>query len=517
MNQSIKKIFDHIQLLLIVAVAFSTVTLLISLSNDSTFIKLKNLQNQKEIIYSLVNLDKKDNTALNKKLENFIKQLDTKTEKLFTLYEYNFIESFSANNSAEYTKDLEKLEELLKNLTEASIEYYNLNPNNKNVLKKSASYMYRHINSMIFKDFKYNEQKNNIYKIIIWITFFLTLIIAIWLRVKLTMIFKDVDKLSSLESMKLDLKKDNTNVAPLNVEEDDINIRPVLNKDVEEDNTYTAPVLNKDVKEDDINIIPVLDKDVKEDNTYATTIKLDLEEDDINIIPVLDKDVKEDNTYSTPIKLDLEEDDINIIPVLDKNVKEDNTNVAPLDMKEKKSSSYDNLRKMDQVTGLKNYHGMIASYEEKIDTQETNFISITELEIDNFLKSDQYSHDIIETTLKEITFILSLHTQDSDIIAKTGNNQFTIILYRQSELDSFNDINTIHKDISKMKITNNEFNNIHVSVSAGFMIKHKSVKIDEVLETTNKLMQLSRRNGGDMISQIKDLIKNDIFKLEKVS
>ena len=68
-----------------------------------------------------------------------------------------------------------------------------------------------------------------------------------------------------------------------------------------------------------------------------------------------------------------------------------------------------------------------------------------------------------------------------------------------------------------MKITNDELGDIILTISAGFMVKHKSISIDEVLEKTNQLMLHSRKKGGDMISYIKDLIKDDLYKLARVS
>jgi diguanylate cyclase (GGDEF)-like protein len=435
MNHSIKKIFNYIQLFLIISVFFSTFILLISLNNNKTFTKLNNLNAQKEIVYSLVSIDttnKKllDKTALNLMLQDLITKLDTKTEELFQIFEYNFIEKFSADNSLEYTNDLKKLKKLIYNLTDVSIEYYNLNPANKNELKQSASYIYRHINSMIFKDINYNEHINNMYILIIWITFFITLIVSVLLKLKLTLLYRDIEELPDNDDTYVDLHQQDIKIAK-----------------------------NTEIKVTEV----IKEKDTKAKDTKIEDVKINTDKEDNNI-------------------------------------------------------SNDNSLTLDPITGINNDKGLLSCFEDKKDIKDSDCISVTILEIDKFSKlSTKYSKEVTQSILKKITSIILFHVETTDIIAKTDYNQFTIILSRQSESQSIDDINTIHQSISEMKITNDELGDIILTISAGFMVKHKSISIDEVLEKTNQLMLHSRKKGGDMISYIKDLIKDDLYKLARVS
>jgi diguanylate cyclase (GGDEF)-like protein len=393
MNQSIRKIFDHIQLLLIVAVFLSGVILFISLNNNNNFLKLKNLQNQKEIINKVLKLDAKNKNLLNTKLEKLTQQLDIKTEELFDLYRYNFIEYILVMNSLEYTNDLKKLKELIKNLTDASIEYYNLDPKNKEKLQKSASSIYAHINSIIFKNIDYNDNKNTLYKLIAWFIFFITLATALWFKRSIKLIYED-DK--SLAIFGLD-----------------------------------------------------------EDSAILKSIQ-------------------------------------------------------------KQPDSNENLPKIDIATGLNNHRGMVSSFKAKRALEETDFTSITILDIDNFSKPEhKYSKQTVQIILKEVASTLSLYMKDTDIVARTDDNQFTIILFRSSESKSIDDIKTIFQSICEIEISKNGLSNI--TLSAGFMLKHKSLKLDEILKKTKTLMLLSRQKGGDTISYIKDLIKDDLYNLARVS
>jgi len=451
MNHSIKKIFNYIQLFLIISVFFSTFILLMSLNNNKTFTKLNNLNSQKEIVYALVSIDTKnkillDKTELNLMLQDSITKLEVKTKELFKIYEYNYIEKISADNSLEYTNDLKKLKKLISSLTDVSIEYYNLNPANKNELKQSASYIYRHINSMIFKDISYNEQVNDMYTLIVWITFFITLVIAVLLRMKLTLLYNDIE-----EDM------------PQN------------------DNAYVQS------HQEDIPIVK--DKKIKKDK------KVKIPE----VTIVKNTEITKDKNVKIP----------EVTKVKDTKKDKD---------KEDNSTSNDNSLTLDPITGINNNKGLLSSFEDKKDIKDSDCISITILEIDKFSKlSNNYSKEVIQSMLKKISSIISFHVETTDIVARTDKNQFTIILSRQSESQSIDDIKTIHQSISEMKITNDELGDIILTISAGFMVKHKSISIDEVLEKTNQLMLHSRKKGGDMISYIKDLIKDDLYKLARVS
>ncbi|MCK4875462.1 MAG: GGDEF domain-containing protein, partial [Sulfurimonas sp.] len=166
----------------------------------------------------------------------------------------------------------------------------------------------------------------------------------------------------------------------------------------------------------------------------------------------------------------------------------------------------DNPAMLDPVTGINNLKGMMSSYAEKKGMKESNFTSLTIIEIDNFSKSNRiYSQEFTQNILKKIAFTISLHEQSADVIARTDYNQFTIILSRASKEQSFKDIEIIRQSISELKLKSQETGPVKVTVSGGFVIKPKNATLDETLRDAKKVLLHAQKSGTDKIFQIRNL------------
>ena len=177
----------------------------------------------------------------------------------------------------------------------------------------------------------------------------------------------------------------------------------------------------------------------------------------------------------------------------------------------RKSVTSDNPAMIDPVTGVNNIKGMMNSYAEKKGIKESNFTSVTIIEIDNFSKSNRaYSQEFIQSILKKVAFTISLHEQVADVIARTDYNQFTIILSRASKEQSFKDIDIIRQSISELKIKSPQTGSVEVTVSGGFVIKPNSTSLDESIKNAKKVLHHSQKEGKNNISQIKDLAESEL-------
>ncbi len=164
----------------------------------------------------------------------------------------------------------------------------------------------------------------------------------------------------------------------------------------------------------------------------------------------------------------------------------------------------------DSITMINNYKGMLNSYFNKKGMKNDNFTSISIFEVDDFLKIDKtYNRDFIKRLLKKIAFILSLHEQITDVIARTGTNQFTVILSRISKEQSLKDIDIIHQSISEMKFKTPEEKILNLSTSVGFVIKPNNKHLEDVIKEAKRILKYSKDKGGDRISQIKDLAEDE--------
>jgi len=181
-----------------------------------------------------------------------------------------------------------------------------------------------------------------------------------------------------------------------------------------------------------------------------------------------------------------------------------------LRMKRKPVTS-DNPTMIDPVTGINNQKGMMNAYAEKKGMKESNFTSVTLLEIDNFSKSNRvYSQELTQIILKKIAFTISLHEQAADVIARTDYNQFTIILSRASKEQSFKDIDIIRQSISELKLSSNELGAFEVTVSGGYIAKPNNMNLEEAIKEAKKVLQYSKEQGRNRISQVRDLAASEL-------
>ena len=174
----------------------------------------------------------------------------------------------------------------------------------------------------------------------------------------------------------------------------------------------------------------------------------------------------------------------------------------------RKSVLSDNPSMIDPVTEINNNKGMIQSYAEVKGLKDTNFKSITILEIDNFSKSKRaFSQEFTQEILKKVAYTISLHEQATDIIARTDYNQFTLIFSRASKEQLFRDIDLVRQSISEIKLVTPQKETINITVTGGFIIKPKNSPLEDSIRKAKDLLHNAKDIGSNRILQTKDLPK----------
>jgi len=170
----------------------------------------------------------------------------------------------------------------------------------------------------------------------------------------------------------------------------------------------------------------------------------------------------------------------------------------------------DNPSMLDPVTGINNHKGMMNSYAQKKGMKESNFTSLSVIEIDNFSKSNRaYPQEFTQNILKKVAFTISLHEQSADVIARIDYNQFAIILSRASKEMSYKDIDIIRQSISEIKFKSPLTGTVVVTVSGGYIIKPNNITLDESIREAKKILLHAQQHGGNRISQIRDLQESE--------
>jgi diguanylate cyclase (GGDEF)-like protein len=366
-----------------------------------SFYKVQNLQEQKQIIASLKDLEKKDVDLAIIQFNGKSTQLYHEIDKLQTLFDYDFTADVMFGHKESYLQDLDTLRALTKRFNDIAIDYYtsdDLNASQKFENLKQAFYdINSFIDKLIIQDGTFIQEKSNFLRSIIVAFFVVLLFTTLWYRKRLQAIYADLMHLYSVENNKKD---------------------------------------------------------------YV--------------------------------------------------IFSEEADAVALRMKRKPTVT-DNPAMLDPLTEINNAKGMMASYAEKKGMKDSNFTSVTVVEIDNFSKSNRaYSQEISQAILKKVAFTISLYEQPTDVVARTDYNQFTIILSRASKEQSFKDIDVIRQSISELKFKVPDHGQVQITVSGGFIIKPNNVNLEDAIKQAKEIMYFAQKHGKNKIAQKRDMAEHEL-------
>ncbi|MDD2567061.1 MAG: diguanylate cyclase [Thiovulaceae bacterium] len=401
MKHSIKKIFSNLSALLIFSTLLAFVAFALIMEQTFSFYKVQNLQEQKQIIASLKDLEKKDVDLAIIQFNGKSTQLYHEIDKLQTLFDYDFTADVMFGHKESYLQDLDTLRALTKRFNDIAIDYYtsdDLNASQKFENLKQAFYdINSFIDKLIIQDGTFIQEKSNFLRSIIVAFFVVLLFTTLWYRKRLQAIYADLMHLYSVENNKKD---------------------------------------------------------------YV--------------------------------------------------IFSEEADAVALRMKRKPTVT-DNPAMLDPLTEINNAKGMMASYAEKKGMKDSNFTSVTVVEIDNFSKSNRaYSQEISQAILKKVAFTISLYEQPTDVVARTDYNQFTIILSRASKEQSFKDIDVIRQSISELKFKVPDQGQVQITVSGGFIIKPNNVNLEDAIKQAKEIMYFAQKHGKNKIAQKRDMAEHEL-------
>ena len=177
----------------------------------------------------------------------------------------------------------------------------------------------------------------------------------------------------------------------------------------------------------------------------------------------------------------------------------------------RKTQMQDNPHLIDPVTGINNYKGLIYSYSHKKLLKDSNFTSVSILEIDNFSTSKcVFTQEVAQAMLKKVAYTISLHEQPIDVIARTDYNQFTLVLSRTTKEQAFKEVDLIRESISELKFNIPDYGPTQITVTGAFVIKPNNSSIEEALKQATEILEYAKSMGKNKILQIRDLAQRDI-------
>jgi len=209
MKHSIKKIFQNLNIYMLIILFISFIALALTLEHKLSVNKVKNLNTQKNIILSLTQLDKEDIDLALVIFQGNSAQLNRDIDKLRNSYKYNVTGKYLLENATAYDQDLKKLRDLVNIFNKSA--YENLQTRTlkkdkaakekiaKENLQKSLYAVNAHIDEMIIEDMKYNEALFMLFEKFILFSFAFVLMGTLWYRKRINDIYKDIEFLSSTE------------------------------------------------------------------------------------------------------------------------------------------------------------------------------------------------------------------------------------------------------------------------------------------------------------------------------
>jgi len=171
----------------------------------------------------------------------------------------------------------------------------------------------------------------------------------------------------------------------------------------------------------------------------------------------------------------------------------------------RKVATSENPAMIDPVTQINNYKGMIHAYGSKKNTKDANFTGLCVFEVDHFKELDKrYPKEFTQSVLKKIAFMMTLHEQPSDVIARIDYCQFIVILSRPSKELALKDCETIRKSVEETGFKVPRAETLSLSVSGGYIVKPNNKTLDEAIAQAREILLTAQESGRNRIAQLRD-------------
>lgn len=210
MRNSIRKIFSNLITYLFLVLLSTLLVLILMLEQSLSFLKVDNLNEQKRIIASFAELKRDDSELALIHFNAKTAHLNQQIEKLYSYNKYNFSNHYFFGNSKEFLENLSILSSLATQFNSATRQYYTktqirdaeAQESLKESLDRASRDINAHINTMLFRNTAYDQEKFQVAKIVIGIFFILALSATFWYTRRLRSIYEDIEFLYQVKKDK---------------------------------------------------------------------------------------------------------------------------------------------------------------------------------------------------------------------------------------------------------------------------------------------------------------------------
>jgi diguanylate cyclase (GGDEF)-like protein len=158
----------------------------------------------------------------------------------------------------------------------------------------------------------------------------------------------------------------------------------------------------------------------------------------------------------------------------------------------------------DELTGLYNRRYLDTSLEEEFHKSEKNNtpLSLIMVDLDFFREvNEQYSHEIGDEYIVEVSKVFKKHFRDSDIVSRYGGDEFTIILPDTGLKAAFDVAEKIRKYVEKIDfLKKHKGPDIKLSTSQGIAaFPENSADLKSLKELADKALYRAKETGRNRV------------------
>lgn len=163
----------------------------------------------------------------------------------------------------------------------------------------------------------------------------------------------------------------------------------------------------------------------------------------------------------------------------------------------------------DALTGVYNrrHYEEVIEYEAAMSLRHHDTTSLILLDIDHFKKiNDNYGHNAGDIVLKEIAQLLSSQLRKTDVLCRTGGEEFVVLCKRVNKEESIKIADSLRKIIEQRRFV---FNNVtfNATISTGICTipnAHSATTSNEIYHCADIALYLSKENGRNRTTHYED-------------
>ncbi|WMS86052.1 GGDEF domain-containing protein [Pleionea litopenaei] len=176
--------------------------------------------------------------------------------------------------------------------------------------------------------------------------------------------------------------------------------------------------------------------------------------------------------------------------------------MAEIRVLQKKYTQIQKQARQDQLTGLLNRNALQTEFNQMVDDEMVNTITLAVGDIDHFKQfNDNHGHTIGDKVIKLVADTLKSNLKGSDIISRYGGEEFVILLPNTKLNDGMKLMNNIREKISNLgfvnKATSKKIDSI--TMSFGLSELHAQDNFHSLFDRADKGLYRSKLNGRNRV------------------